>query len=261
MARIGSARIDEDGHISGGVAGDQTGREVAIENFYMHSKKWLAFKPKDRAVALALAQAMKDACENNNIGYDQKERLGVYTWVNAGIKIKKIDKPTECDCSALVRACILEATGISLLNFNTSSEPNVLKNSGMFEPAFEVRSESQLEVGMILVTKTKGHTVIVVEAGVPTGSKMEQVPVKPADPSKIDSAKFCDSSIAGKYITTAQLNLRTGAGTSKGIIFELPYGAKVQCFGFYNKVGADKWYCVKYEEISGYCSAKYLKRV
>ena len=43
---IGSARIDENGRISGGRAGDQTGVEVAIEDYYKHSKGWRAFRAK-----------------------------------------------------------------------------------------------------------------------------------------------------------------------------------------------------------------------
>ena len=38
--KIGSARIDERGKISGGKAGDQTGSEVGTQNWYKHSKGW-----------------------------------------------------------------------------------------------------------------------------------------------------------------------------------------------------------------------------
>lgn len=163
MIKIGSARIDEKNGIKNGVAGDQTGKEVMIENYYNHSKGWLAFYPKNETVADKLAEAMVQACNNNNIGYDQNQRLGVFNRVKGGTLIKNIATPTECDCSALVRACILQATGLALANFNTATEPSILKSSGLFLPAFTVTKSSQLKKGMILVTKTKGHTVIVVE--------------------------------------------------------------------------------------------------
>ena len=38
---IGSARIDERGKISGGAAGDQTGKEVSYQTWYLHSKGWV----------------------------------------------------------------------------------------------------------------------------------------------------------------------------------------------------------------------------
>lgn len=35
---VGSAIIDENGHISGGKPGDQTGNEVSTQAYYVHSK-------------------------------------------------------------------------------------------------------------------------------------------------------------------------------------------------------------------------------
>ena len=76
---FGSARIDENGNISGGTAGDQTGNEVSTQAYYMHSKGWYDLRPKDADVAAKIAEAMQQACENNNIGYDQNQRNTVMT--------------------------------------------------------------------------------------------------------------------------------------------------------------------------------------
>lgn len=35
---IGSARIDENGNLKNGKAGDQTGKEVCTQSYYMHKK-------------------------------------------------------------------------------------------------------------------------------------------------------------------------------------------------------------------------------
>ena len=43
---VGSARIDESGHISGGKPGDQTGNEVSTQAYYVHSKGWYCLRPK-----------------------------------------------------------------------------------------------------------------------------------------------------------------------------------------------------------------------
>lgn len=154
---IGSARIDENGRLSGGKAGDQTGNEVATQSFYIHSKGWIIIRPKSVDVAEKIAELMRIACNNPNLGYDQNNRLGVITY---GINSKT---PTECDCSSLVRQCVKEATGKDAGDFTTLNEVTALKNTGLFEKeiVFINLDKTPLYSGDILVTKTKGHTVIV----------------------------------------------------------------------------------------------------
>lgn len=59
---VGSARIDENGHISGGKPGDQTGNEVSTQAYYVHSKGWYCLRPKSTTVA-SLAEAMRRDAE------------------------------------------------------------------------------------------------------------------------------------------------------------------------------------------------------
>ena len=163
---IGSARIDENGKISGGKAGDNkqtpstndTTGEVSMQAMYTHSKGWYIIRPKDITIANNIANAMKIACNNKHIGYDQSNRLGVITY---GVDS---ETDTECDCSSLVRACIKKATGKDVGNFTTGNEKTMLSKSGLFEKAIAYVNQSSTPVynGDILVTKSKGHTVIVV---------------------------------------------------------------------------------------------------
>ena len=154
---IGSARHDEHGNCySGGKAGDQTGQEVSTQKFYNHSKGWNVLRAKDNKVAEKLAEAMQIACDNKNIGYDQSERYGV---IKHGINTKV---KTECDCSSLVRACIIYASGKDVGDFNTSNERSVILKSGLFKDVGSYEQGDTLYNGDILVTRTKGHTVIVV---------------------------------------------------------------------------------------------------
>ena len=53
--------------------------------------------------------------------------------------------------------------------------------------------------------------------------------------SKVDSAQSFDKSKARTYIVNASvgLHLRAGAGSNKTSLGVLPYGTKVQCFGYY----------------------------
>lgn len=153
---VGSARIGENGSIYGGKDGDQTGREVCTQNFYEHQKGWYILRAKSAAVANKLAKAMQIACSNDNIGYNQLERYDV---VKKGIETKE---KANADCSALVRACIIWATGTDVGDFRTVNQVSVLEKSGLFEKHIAYLSGSKLYNGDILVTKTSGHTVIVV---------------------------------------------------------------------------------------------------
>lgn len=152
---IGSARCDENGKYCGGKVGDQTGKEVSTQKFYASSKGWYILRPKSISHANLLANKMLQACNNKNIGYDQSNRLGIIKYgILTSVK-------TECDCSSLVRQCIKEAIGKDVGNFTTSNEVVVLVNSGLFDK-ISYTSSTTLYSGDILVTKTKGHTVIVV---------------------------------------------------------------------------------------------------
>lgn len=162
---IGSARIDERGKTTGGSAGDQkqtsstkdTKGEVSMQDFYVHTKGWYVLRPKSVSVAKGIAKAMKTACNNVNVGYDQSNRLGI-------IKYGTVTKTkTECDCSSLVRQCIIEASGKDPGNFTTDTEPSKLEKSGLFKDRIAYKSGMKLYTGDVLVTKTKGHTVVVVE--------------------------------------------------------------------------------------------------
>lgn len=159
VIKLGSARIDENGKATGGKAGDQTGKEVSEQAFYMHSKGWLCFRAKDVSVANELAKAMRYACANNNIGYDQGNR-DIMTMLKKYGSMDKIKEKTETDCSNLVRGCIYQAAGIDVGSFSTAAEPAVLRKSGLFNEV-EIKSEKDVYNGDIMVTKTKGHTVIV----------------------------------------------------------------------------------------------------
>lgn len=161
---IGSARSDENGKYKNGKAGDQkqksstndTKGEVSLQAMYTHSKGWYVIRPKDINLASALANAMKTACNNIHIGYDQNNRQGIMKY---GVETTT---DTECDCSSLVRCCIKHVSGIDVGNFTTADEKSVLEKSGMFEKAFAYTSKTPVYNGDVLVTKTKGHTVIVV---------------------------------------------------------------------------------------------------
>lgn len=158
---IGSARHDENGKYSGGKNGDQDGTEVSTQEYYLHSKGWYYIRPLSAIQADALAAAMLEACSNNNIGYDQNDR-NLIAKVRKYGSLAKITVKCDTDCSDLVRACVFQAMGVDTGDFYTGTEVRALAKTGYFESAKEVTKDTVLFNGDILVTKTKGHTVIVV---------------------------------------------------------------------------------------------------
>lgn len=162
---IGSARMGENGSVTGGKAGDQKQKsaedysgEVSMQNFYLHKKGWYIMRWKDAVYAEECAKAMHRACNNPNIGYDQNQRTGI---LKAGTNTTT---KTECDCSALVRQCVKEAAAVDPGNFTTSTEVTILKATGLFQAPIKYRSGTPIYNGDILVTCSKGHTAVVISA-------------------------------------------------------------------------------------------------
>lgn len=268
---VGSARIDERGNASGGAAGDQkqtsakndlTG-EVSMQKMYSHSKGWYILRPKSAAHAVKMADLMKAACNNANIGYDQGNRLGV---VQHGIMTAV---KTECDCSSLVREVVKEATGKDPGNFTTANEAASLEATGLFESKRSYVSQSATPVydGDVLVTKTKGHTVIVVSGNArKAASGSSSTPAPSVSTAKIESAKGFDKTLAGAYKTIGSLYLRAGAGKGKPELVVMPNNTTVRNYGYYTLVDGTKWLYVQTTirgvTYTGFCSSnkKYLAK-
>ena len=168
MVTIASARIDENGNAHGGKAGDQTGQEVCTQRFYQHKKGWDCLRFKDAQVGNDLAGFMLAICNNKHIGYDQYHRNDLFNEIKKGKLPQNIDHDISTDCSATIRS-LLAIAGINTPNFTTANEKSVLLATRQFEYIPNV-SENMLRVGDILVTKSKGHTVMVVGSDNKVGS-------------------------------------------------------------------------------------------
>lgn len=210
---FGSARIDERGKATGGKAGDQTGKEVGTQAYYKHSKGWRVFRAKSAAARKLIAEAMRRACNNNNIGYDQNGRLSLYDAVkDFGFDPAKATKAVETDCSALVRVCCAYA-GITLPNFVTSGQASAMLNSGAFDEmkgAKYTDQEEWLEEGDVLVTKTKGHTVVVLTSGDKADEPMNASPV------------------GDLTVASGSWNIRSGPGTGWPVVKTVKGGEKLE---------------------------------
>lgn len=167
---IGHASKDENGKISGGTAGDQTGREVCTRTWY--SKPWeFVLRCKDSAKAELLASSCEKGCANPNIGYDQRQRNTLYTRAKAvNYDLSKITTACECDCSSFIAVCAL-AAGINITYGSnaptTSTMKAVFSATGEFDILTDSKylsSDAYLMRGDILV-KAGSHTAMVLENG------------------------------------------------------------------------------------------------
>ena len=154
-------------------------------------------RAKDENIARKIGLAMVEACLNNNIGYDQSGRYGVIECLKIYGRLAKINKATEADCSSLVRACCIQA-GIQVGDFNTSSEVAVLEKTGAFHKAVAVTAGTKFQPGDILVTRSKGHTVIVTDADTKPTPKPETKP-QAGGKGKKSVEEVAREVIAGKW--------------------------------------------------------------
>lgn len=266
--RIGHASIDENGKIKNGSAGDQTGKEVCIRNWYKPTKTWgfvLRCKKADKRELIA--KAMELACANNDIGYDQNQRDSLLTNVKAfGWDPGKTTKKVETDCSALVRVCIAYAYGKDLVgNIRTISMPSILTGTGEFEALTDAKytdSSDYLMRGDVLVTPSSGHTVVVLDNGAKVSTAASTAP---KSVRATEAAKSYLGSLGGTYkVTCNTLNVRHGAGASKPKMTTIDKGTKVKCYGYYTTVLGRKWLYIQFTKggvtYTGFASSKYLKK-
>lgn len=124
------ASIGSNGKVTGDLAGDQTGKEVKISEYYEFGQRWvIRFRSKKRG--RKAAEATKLLVRNNNIGYNQSNRKSLYNQCEMiGWNVNKIYRirPCDCDCSLLAVCAINFAYGKSLLPYalTTHSLPNIV---------------------------------------------------------------------------------------------------------------------------------------
>lgn len=187
--RIAHASIDENKNAKNGKAGNQTGREVCIREWY--KKPWtVLLRHPDRVVRehiATIAETLASPPYNSLIGYDQNERNSFHT-VARNCKYSLLDfinEHTLCetDCSAFV-TCICLFAGLKQLEYDdnaptTSTMKSVFKRVG-FNVLTDDKYVSHIEYlskGDILL-KPGSHTVIVLDDGALYGTvhKIEYYP-------------------------------------------------------------------------------------
>lgn len=252
--KIGSARIDERGKTTGGTAGDQRGNEVSTQNWYLHKKGWILLRAKDPKVRAAIAVAMQAACNNNKIGYDQNQRLSLLTQVKSrAYDPARATAACETDCSALVRVCILyalNAVGMDVTkydpgNFRTATQVKMIMATGLFDKFTDddhCRSSKKLAIGDILVTKTSGHTVVVLGNGTNCDADIKKV----------------NTGAKHVVVTGNAVNIRTSPTVTQGASRVIGIGHKNDELVYQDKT-ENGFYLVEYKNQNAWISMKYSK--
>ena len=169
MVKIAHASTNENGKISGGKPGDQTGKEVCIRSWY--SKPWnVVIRFKNLDMRQKVADCMIRAANNPRVGYDQPDRNSLLRYARkVGYDPYKVTALCGTDCSAVVTvACIYAGVPESALVVNgnsatTSTLRNRLEATGKVETFtgkdYTAKTDNLL-VGDILLSE--GHHVAVV---------------------------------------------------------------------------------------------------
>lgn len=146
---ISNSGSDENGSYSGGQAGDQTGKEWRMRDWY--NRPWsCVLRYPDQKVALKIAQLAIDAALNDKVGYDQSQNRTYLKQLKAvGWKPSKITVACEADCSAGVCANVTAAgylLGIPVLQNHTGTYTGNMR-SALTKAGFQLLTDSKYLTG------------------------------------------------------------------------------------------------------------------
>jgi hypothetical protein len=146
---ISNSGSDENGAYSGGQAGDQTGKEWRMRDWY--NRPWsCVLRYPDQKVALKIAQLAIDAALNDKVGYDQSQNRTYLKQLKAvGWEPSKIAVACEADCSAGVCANVTAAgylLGIPALQNHTGTYTGNMR-SALTKAGFQLLTDSKYLTG------------------------------------------------------------------------------------------------------------------
>lgn len=275
----GWASIDERGRASGGRAGDQTGKETRIGNWYRFGQT-AVYRWKDRDKAKKYASIIRAICNNPADGYDQGQR----TTLNAELKKvgwdpAKVKTPCECDCSSLAVAgvnCVAKKQILSPTLY-TGNIGQALMGTGWFDKLTGSKycaEDDYLMTGDI-INAPGSHVIIALENGSKAVEKKQEKkpaakPAKPAAKKPAAKKKKVPTYKAGKTYTivASALNVRNAPNGKKKTKSQLTpdgqrhanangaliKGTKVTCKAT-KQIGNDVWMQIP----SGWVAAYYNK--
>lgn len=175
---IGHANGDEKGGSFGGLAGDQTGRELCIQPWYRSGSGWnIVLRPKSALLAEKMATICEWICNSNLVGYDQGQRNTLYNELEKlNWNYTRLTTKCETDCSALMGTCAKAAgSNVQRVYGNccyTGNQQDLFMKTGDFILLTDSRyltSGNYLRRGDILMRHNaitgSGHTAMVLSSG------------------------------------------------------------------------------------------------
>lgn len=267
---ISNSGHDENGKYSGGKAGDQTGGEWAVINWYDRPWKCVLRHP-DPAVRAMIAEMATAAAKNDHIGYDQSDRYTFWQHLKASdYDPAKITVNCEADCSAGV-AAIVKAVGYRLKRAGLKAVSIYLYTGNMrdaFKKAgFEVLTASKyltspdyLLRGDILLNDSH-HVATNLTDGKKASAPTPAAPQKPTS----SGGGLNKTPRFTAEATVNDLQVRTWAGTDNANIKSWPVlnkGNRVDvCDTVKDKKGRD-WYYVRIAgKYYGFVAAWYMRKI
>lgn len=267
MVKISNCGHDERGRYAGGKAGDQTGTEYQIMNWY--SRPWLCvLRFNDTKIATMIADMATKAAQNNLIGYDQgtagnsNDRYSFWRHLKASnYDPAQITVACESDCSASTAAIVkgagyrlnnarLKAVSIYLTTRNMRAAMKIAGAKVLTDRKY-LTSGDYLKAGDILLNDNH-HVAIAVTTGV-KASTLSASTILSKTPKWV-----------GK-VTANKLNVRTWAGTENPQLKSYPVLAKGNLVDVCDTIKAkDKtdWYYIRIAgKYFGFASAKYICKV
>lgn len=267
MVKISNCGHDERGRYAGGKAGDQTGTEYQIMNWY--SRPWLCvLRFNDAKIAAMIADMATKAAQNNLIGYDQgtsensNDRYSFWQHLKASnYDPAQITVACESDCSASTAAIVkgagyrlnnarLKAVSIYLTTRNMRAAMKIAGAKVLTDRKY-LTSGDYLKAGDILLNDNH-HVAIAVTTGA-KASTLSTPTILSKTPKWV-----------GK-VTANTLNVRTWAGTEYAQLKSYPTLAKGNlvdvCDTIKAKNGAS-WYYIRIAgKYFGFVSTKYICKV
>lgn len=132
MTKVSNCGHDENWGVSGGAAGDQTGNEWYVRDWYDFGQNVVLRHPDSKVRAL-IASMATEAAQNDAIGYDQGQRETFWQQLErCGYIPSKIGTRCEADCSSGT-AAIVRAVGYRLGNDLLKQVPTWLYTGNMRE--------------------------------------------------------------------------------------------------------------------------------
>lgn len=251
MVKISNCGHDENGGYAGGKAGDQTGTEYQIMNWY--SRPWLCvLRFEDKTIADMIADMATKAAQNDHVGYDQgtvgndNDRYTFWQQLKAnGYDPAKIKEDCESDCSASTAAIVKGAgyrLGIEALQnvsiyLTTYDMRQALKNAGakVLTDFKYLRSGDYIRAGDILLNDDH-HVAIAVTSGV----KAESSETTTSDAEKKQNT------VAYVARFTKDCECYSAAGKTQAKMFPvIKKNAVVDVMKYTETVKGKKWYFIR----------------